>query len=235
MSKKLWLGLFFLALLIELLCIQFYFTNARFISKPLLVLLLIGYFLSSVRRVAAPLKVGVVLALGFSWIGDILLLFEYQSALYFILGLSSFLIAHLFYIHVFHSIRSQQHIPVQAFLLIPVAIYYGMLIGLLYSHLGDMQLPVYVYGLVICAMLFMALHLYSITVNHAGGLFILGALLFILSDSVLAINKFYTSFHNAGIIIMLSYGLAQWCITEGAIRIIIAAGQQQGRPVVVSA
>jgi YhhN family len=39
----------------------------------------------------------------------------------------------------------------------------------------------------------------------------------VLSDSILAINKFYRSFELAGIVIMLTYGLAQLFITEGAI------------------
>ena len=47
-----------------------------------------------------------------------------------------------------------------------------------------------------------------------------GALLFVISDSVLAINKFYHPFEIAGIIIMLTYGLAQFFIAEGAIQYI---------------
>ena len=46
-----------------------------------------------------------------------------------------------------------------------------------------------------------------------------GALLFVISDSVLAINKFYQSFELAGIVIMLTYGFAQLFIIEGAISI----------------
>ena len=45
----------------------------------------------------------------------------------------------------------------------------------------------------------------------------IGALLFLISDSVLAINKFYLSFEWSGIIIMLTYGLAQFFIALGAI------------------
>ena len=50
-----------------------------------------------------------------------------------------------------------------------------------------------------------------------------GALLFVLSDSVLAINKFYQSFEAAGVVVMTTYGLAQLFITEGAIRYISSA------------
>lgn len=47
-----------------------------------------------------------------------------------------------------------------------------------------------------------------------------GALLFIISDSVLAINRFYNQFEPAGLIVMLTYGLAQLLITDGAINYI---------------
>ena len=47
-----------------------------------------------------------------------------------------------------------------------------------------------------------------------------GAFLFVVSDSLLAINKFYQSFEMAGIIIMLTYGLAQLFIVHGAVKYI---------------
>jgi len=47
-----------------------------------------------------------------------------------------------------------------------------------------------------------------------------GAVLFIMSDSILAINKFYQSFEVAGLGIMLTYGMAQLFIVEGAARYI---------------
>jgi uncharacterized membrane protein YhhN len=72
-----------------------------------------------------------------------------------------------------------------------------------------MRIPVIVYGLVISAMLLFAL--------HAGATdYAVGAVLFVLSDSILALNKFHTSFLLAGSLIMLTYGLAQYFIVTGA-------------------
>jgi uncharacterized membrane protein YhhN len=48
----------------------------------------------------------------------------------------------------------------------------------------------------------------------------LGAVLFVVSDSLLAINKFYSSFELAGVLIMLTYGMAQLLIVTGAINYI---------------
>jgi uncharacterized membrane protein YhhN len=47
-----------------------------------------------------------------------------------------------------------------------------------------------------------------------------GALLFVISDSVLAVNKFYQPFAFAPVLIMITYGLAQLFITQGAIEYI---------------
>ena len=49
-----------------------------------------------------------------------------------------------------------------------------------------------------------------------------GALLFVLSDSILAINKFYMPFDLAGTFIMLTYGFAQYLIVQGAVKYIQA-------------
>jgi uncharacterized membrane protein YhhN len=56
-------------------------------------------------------------------------------------------------------------------------------------------------------------------VKKTGSIFIIaGALLFITSDSLLAINKFYSSFTNAGLYIMLTYAFAQYYIVKGIIQ-----------------
>ena len=55
---------------------------------------------------------------------------------------------------------------------------------------------------------------------------VIGSFLFIISDSLLAINKFYQPFGYAGIAIMLSYGIAQLLITLGAVRYITSASKQ---------
>ena len=86
--------------------------------------------------------------------------------------------------------------------------------------LGDMKLPVRIYGIVISFMLLLAMHMLFIKNKNAGLWMMSGAILFVISDSVLAINKFYQSFEMGGILVMLTYGVAQLFIIEGAIRYI---------------
>ena len=75
-------------------------------------------------------------------------------------------------------------------------------------------------------MLLLALHMLFIKNKEAGKLMMLGALLFVASDSILAINKFYQPFEMAGIYIMLTYGLAQLLITVGAARYILSISKR---------
>lgn len=215
MKSRLILFLFFVSLLVHLLAIQFGWQLPERITKPLLVLLLADYFLLETRTISSSLKKWGLLALLFSWMGDVLLMFQGSDDIFFLLGLSAFLIAHIFYILLFHRIRVAEKIKSAIGYVIIVAVYYAALIGLLAPHLGEMKIPVVVYGIVISFMLMLALHLLSLSNKPAGRMIFTGALLFVASDSLLAINKFYQPFTAAGVLIMLTYGLAQFCIVRG--------------------
>jgi uncharacterized membrane protein YhhN len=147
-------------------------------------------------------------------------MFEEKNSIFFLLGLSAFLLAHLFYIVFFHRVRVKEKVKNNPWLLVAVVAYYAALITLLSPFLGDMKIPVLVYGIVISFMFMLAMHMLFIKNKSAGQWMMFGALLFVISDSVLAINKFYQPFEFAGILIMLTYGVAQLFIVEGASRYI---------------
>jgi uncharacterized membrane protein YhhN len=190
----------------------------QYYSKPLLMIILGAYFISQTKFSSARLKAWILAALFFSWTGDVLLIFQENRSLFFLLGLSAFLLAHVFYIVFFHNIRLKEEIKSNPLLLLIVVIYYAILISLLSPYLGTMKLPVRIYGIVISFMILLAMHMLFIKNGTSGKWMFFGALLFVISDSTLAVNKFYHSFEGSGIIIMLTYGLAQLFIVEGAIR-----------------
>jgi uncharacterized membrane protein YhhN len=227
--KRVIFFLFILCLLADLVATGWQKGDWRFFSKPLLMPLLTGYFLLSVSP-GSVLKKYITAALVFSWAGDVLLMFEGKESVFFLLGLSSFLIAHIFYILFYHQVRVKENIKNRWWLLIIVAVYYAALISLLYPYLADMKIPVPVYGIVISFMLLLALHMLFIRQKTAGRWMTAGAVLFILSDSILAINKFYQPFSQAGFLIMLTYGLAQLFIITGAIQYISSARSESTSP-----
>jgi uncharacterized membrane protein YhhN len=218
MSKNLWILFFVAALSANLLGITLMNETLQAISKPFIVLALAGYFITATTGTIKVFRLWVLLALFFSWAGDILLIFQGKKDIFFILGLSAFLLAHIFYILFFNLARMRENIAGRWWLLLIVLVYYSLLIALLSPYLEDKKIPVKVYAVVVNFMFMLAMHLYFLRNKKAGLLIMFGAMSFIISDSLLAINKFYFSFEPAGFIIMLTYALAQWMIIEGSVR-----------------
>jgi uncharacterized membrane protein YhhN len=190
--------------------------TTQLVTKPLLVPILTVYFLHQLNSIVTTLKKWIVAALFFSWAGDVLLMFVPKDELFFLAGLASFLLAHIFYVIFFMQVRAFEKIKLKPVFILIVTAYYAILISILLPYLGDMKLPVLVYGIVISLMFMLAMHMLNISNKQAGIWMMTGALLFVLSDSILAINKFYKPFESSGGLIMLSYGFAQLLIVKGA-------------------
>ena len=215
MKKQGLITIFFAVLTVYFAAVETGHPWLQYASKPLLIPLLILFFNANTARAVSPLKKWMILALLFSWAGDVLLLFQAQLPDFFLFGLSAFLLAHIFYIVLFQQIRAKEGIRGKALLLLPVILYYAALMIWLSPYLGDMAMPVRIYGIVISFMLVMALHLFWMRNKPAAGAITTGALFFIASDSILAIDKFFQSFSLAGAAIMITYGLAQYLLVRG--------------------
>ncbi len=197
----------------------------HYIAKPLLMPVLIMYLYilpdaSGPSDHVSNLNWFAFAGLFFSWLGDMFLLFETRHPLFFILGLVCFLATHIFYIIYFLKIPSNAVSLLQKQPLLPLAVIaYGIaLVGLLFPHLGDLKIPVIIYATVICTMLICSMHLFFKATAPANWYFLTGAMLFVISDSLLAINKFYQPFSFAGLLIMLTYCAAQYFIVNGFIK-----------------
>ena len=220
MKKTIWITLFLVVLLVNLIAVYSNSESLQFITKPLLMPLLAIYLLLRTNTINSNLKGWIFLALFFSWAGDIFLLLEERGSNFFLFGLSAFLVAQVFYIVFFHNIRMREYIRGNALLLLLVIVYYSVLINVLAPYLGNMKLPVRIYGVVLSFMVMLAMHTMLGKNKKAALWMTMGAILFVVSDSLLGVNKFFSGFNNAGVVIMLTYGLAQLFITEGAVRYI---------------
>jgi len=150
----------------------------------------------------------------FSWIGDILLIFE--GELFFIMGLLSFLTAHILYILAFASAKSQKYFYQQnPLLVLPFVVFGGLFLGLFRSNLGAMFIPVLVYAVVILTMSLFALGRYpNSSIDGFWSVFV-GSLFFVVSDLSLATNRFIYEFVGAGVWVMFTYIVAQGLIVYG--------------------
>lgn len=220
MDKRYWIILFALSLCLHLIGILFDNRTFQLVSKPFIIISLLGYFIVSLIKNRSSFKKWIVLALLFSWAGDILLMFQENDQLFFLLGLSSFLLAHICYIFYFAKVKRAVRTGSSVFIFVIAGLYGLAILWFLSPYLGEMKWPVMIYGTIISIMFAMALHLGFLKNKKIVYLIVFGASLFVISDSVLALNKFYQSFGSANVLIILTYGLAQLFITEGAIQYI---------------
>lgn len=149
----------------------------------------------------------LALALALSSLGDVLLALGRG---WFLHGLVAFLAAHLVYITLFTRMRAASR-P----WLVPAALaLYGIAIGAWLSpNLGPLRWPVFGYISAIIVM--------TATAYRAGSRsrhVFAGALLFLLSDSLLATGRFLLPLPYGGVLVWITYYVGQFLITWGVIR-----------------
>ncbi len=180
------------------------------IFKPLLMTTLVIVYLVSVKK---P-NFWLVSALFFSFWGDVLLLFKEQ---FFVFGLASFLLAHVLYIKItagFLNKISPKKILIGS---IPFVVFLLVLLNLIKNNLGEMLIPVVVYGIVISTFGAVALLNYMAKKSTENLWLFLGAIIFIASDSMIALNRFYESQEIYSVSIMVTYIVAQYLICKAII------------------
>ena len=162
-----------------------------------------------------------MIALITCWLGDVALMFVGLKATWFMTGLVLFLAGHIFYIITYRQHRSESDerelLPVQKIrFALPIVLAGTGLVVVLFPMLtGGLQLPVIIYATAITVMVMTAIFRFGRTNNKSYWLVLTGALLFMVSDSILAINKFLGAIEMGGVLIMLTYIAAQFLIVEG--------------------
>lgn len=183
--------------------------------KTLPILLFLGMIWIP-RDVSYPPAVRALVsaALLLSAAGDIFLALPRDA---FIPGLASFLAAHIAYILAFYAIGSPWGHTVTWGWLALLALYGLAMLLLLWPHLkGALKIAVVAYMAAILAMLWQAGELAFYIQAYV---LFAGALLFVISDSVLALDKFRGPVPDARGIVMVTYYAAQMLI---ALQIVLA-------------
>jgi uncharacterized membrane protein YhhN len=180
------------------------------VLKGLIIPVLILIYLLNARH---KMNGFILAALIFSWAGDVILDFS------FIPGLLCFLLAHVMYIIAFFKTCGNSIFKIKrVFILLPLILYGTGLVFLLYGHLDGMRLPVIIYSVVILTMLAGSINRRERVNSLSFNLVFTGALLFVISDSLIAVNKFGYPFRFSGIAIMTTYIVAQYLIVAGVLK-----------------
>ncbi len=191
----------------------------EYFVKPMIMIWMALYFI--IFRKKKEFTLPVLLAFFFSWVGDNLLMMSGKNELFFYAGVGSFFLAQLAYIYTFSIVSEkggrgylQNHVFI-GFLFIA---YVAAIFYLLYPGLEGFLKPIIlIYAISLVGMSMMALNRHG-RVGYWGFLLVFtGSILFVISDSMIALNKFYMEFSLAGFWIMLTYIAAQYLIMRGLI------------------
>ena len=185
--------------------------------KPLIMIWMAVYFL--IYRQKRALTRPVLIAFFFSWLGDILLMFSDRSELFFFAGVGGFFLAQVSYIYLFTKFSEQGGKGYLQENLIIGFLFLGYVAGifyLLYPGLTGVMKPVLlIYALSLIGMSMMALNRKERVNRESFLLVFIGSVLFVLSDSLIALDKFYREIPMGGFWIMLTYVSAQYLIMRG--------------------
>lgn len=181
------------------------------LTKPLLMPLLAGYLLAASGRPLDRRATLVLVALVFSWVGDLMLMGEGETFL--LAGIGGFLLAQLTYLAAFAPTVRGGPLARRPALITPYVIAWAGLIAVLGPGLDDLLVPVMVYGAALVAMAAAATGVHPRT----GA----GAALFVVSDSLIALTRLTDrlplSAGLAGAAVMATYTLGQGLIVNGVV------------------
>ena len=176
-------------------------------GKPLATVAAIGIAARSADAVSAGYQGWITAGLTCSLVGDVFLMLPSDR---FVAGLASFLVAHLLYIVAFvrHGGRVRDGIAAGVF---GVA---ALMLLAIWPALGALRWPVVAYVAVIATMAWQALARWRYLRTGDAQLAAIGALVFLGSDSALALRKFRGDFPGSIVVVLGMYWVAQWCIAS---------------------
>jgi uncharacterized membrane protein YhhN len=223
MKKNLFNILFIFCVVGVFAGIVFHVKWLDYLCKPLIMISVGGYFLAKSKNLDITVVRFALVAFLFSLFGDSFLMFVERGMIFFMLGLGSFLVAQIFYILLFfRTIKLSGGEPFlrKNLLYLNGYIMYGVIVyALLFNQLDiALKITVFVYMLAIVGMSAMALNRYK-TVNKTSFLHVFaGSVLFVISDTLIALDKFFTSIPADRLLIMSTYIAAQYLIMKGILK-----------------
>ncbi|MBP9152787.1 MAG: lysoplasmalogenase [Flavobacteriales bacterium] len=214
--------LYYALVLVFMSTVLFDLPLLHYTVKPMFMIVLIVFHWKQLSGLSSFFSKTIQFGLFFSWIGDIALMFDEKIPILFVVGLGAFLIAHLGYAAAFmRNVKDSKaafNLPKAGlmalpFILITGAFFYYMKDGLP----ADLFIPVLAYTVVISVMGITAAARHNHVDDKSYNWILIGAILFILSDMVIAINKFVIDFDYDAILNMALYLSGQFMIAVGAI------------------
>ena len=176
---------------------------AVFLAKPLAMVLLLGATLGAAPAPSTRYRGLIAAGLLCSLVGDVLLLWPEPL---FVAGLAAFLVAHLCYLTAFVDEGGDRP---RLKLLVPLLVVAVVVLAAIWGGLGSLRLPVVVYVAVIVTMWWTAIARWRTVGSRSAALAAAGATAFVVSDGLLALNRFREPLPVAALLVLGPYYLAQ--------------------------
>ena len=211
--KIVFLAVFFVSTAVHLYASLRRDARLRNITKPFILLSLLGFYVLAARSVSAA----IVLALIFSWLGDVLLI--PKGIKWFTAGGIAFMISHAFFVLGYTRDVVFSRIPV--FLIVLLAVFFAAAVAFIFSKLRPhlpkaLFYPMFLYLLINGAMNCFAIFRCVSGPSAATVTTAIGAALFFVSDTAL----FFVRFKKDGrlkthFLVMLTYSIGEFLIVLG--------------------
>jgi|TARA_B110000046_G_scaffold73819_1_gene81702 uncharacterized membrane protein YhhN len=214
MNPKLLKSLYGLVGFLHLLGIVFKNQEILNATKPFLMPILLYYVYKSQIEQVTLKTILLWISLVFAWLGDLALM---QEDAYFLLGVGMFFMAQLCYILLFLK-SVKEPIKFKTLPLLPYFLAGILLFYILLPKTDALLIPVFIYGLSLIGMAGIARLRQGRADSKSYSYVLIGTLFFLISDSLLALNKFVWDIPYVGIGIMSTYMAAQLLITEGILQ-----------------
>jgi len=197
---------------LELISEIFYIVPLHMITKPLLMIIMYFHVINNIHpsfnnEYRRLIKMSVI----FSFFGDIFLMFVRFHDAFFMIGILFFLMLQLTYsyLYTFNEDRLMHKWKILLFLFLAGTAFYYFVI----NDIDEIAVAVGVYVMVLVCMMYCAI------IRRKGESVLIGSILFLLSDSLIAINKFKYKIPYNGVWIMSLYIIAQYLIINGLLKI----------------
>ena len=188
-------------------------TRLRNMTKPFILLSLLGFYVLAARSVSAA----VVLALLFSWLGDVLLI--PKGVKWFTAGGIAFMISHAFFVAAYTKDVVFSRIPV--FLIVLLAVFFAAAVAFIFSKLKPhlpkaLFYPMFLYLLINGTMNCFAIFRCVSAPSAATLTTAIGAALFFVSDTALFFVRFKKDSRlKTHFLVMLTYSIGEFLIVLG--------------------
>ncbi|MBX7219607.1 MAG: lysoplasmalogenase [Blastocatellia bacterium] len=182
-----------------------------YVFKPMTMVLIIAMAWQRTPAISELYKSALILALVCSLLGDVFLMFQKSDQIWFLSGMASFFLAHVLFATAFTFQKPPATFTWYAY---PILIYGSAILALVFPHLGSLRVPVLLYMGALSLMACQAINRWKASPGVNTELAAYAAMLFVISDSLLALNKFYAPFSGASLAIMGTYFLSQYLFAK---------------------